>query len=627
MFVGKKFAVLFCLLAAAAAASARAEQPGRVILLSLDAMGWQALKEDPATKPLTALRELMKKGAHAAGVTPHFPSTTGNSHAALWNGAWGDVSGITGNNTPMFPRSEHTFSERISGFDSTELRSEPLWLAAARQGVRTVTIHASQSFPFTPQATGGDPSLPLTMLTGYQTHQVSPQLYLHRKDVKDEACPASAPKSRRKPICVTWKAGPLEMHAVLYARSAVYDTAAISADGHTVEARYAPTETAPPLHRALGRLMSAGLYLPHATEASPAVVYFRLFEMAPDASDFFLYETPIRDLAIYRNGKNSRETVEQLMQEEGGFVALSQNNPLTDPPLEWGTPVWKGGDGTAERRYLEAAELNARQELRYAVWLWKHEQPRLMMGYFPFPDEFEHSMKGVGKDPRYVELRAWGYVMVNRAVETLARLRGPNDHVVFVSDHGITAIDHYVRINYTLQQAGLQTVDDQGKIDVAHTQAMHNTNCVMINTTDWKGGIVPPAEKAAVIAKAEAALRAVTDEENGLHPITRFFDTPEDMAKYGYGGPNGNDFCFDYAPGYSSYDTKAATTVFRPVPPRGIHGLAPDRADMQAIVVGYGPRFRAGTEWKGLHSIDVAPLVAQLLGIRPPKNAAGHSPL
>lgn len=112
---------------------------GRVFLISLDGMGHQLFTTDPVAKKLRTLHRLSREGAMAeGGIRPAYPSTTGNSHAALWTGAYGDINGIHANATPIAPRAEHTAFERNIGFRSDSLRAEPIWVTAARQGVSVV---------------------------------------------------------------------------------------------------------------------------------------------------------------------------------------------------------------------------------------------------------------------------------------------------------------------------------------------------------------------------------------------------------------------------------------------------------------------------------------------------------
>jgi hypothetical protein len=48
---------------------------------------------------------------------------------------------------------------------------------------------------------------------------------------------------------------------------------------------------------------------------------------------------------------------------------------------------------------------------------------------------------------------------------------------------------------------------------------------------------------------------------------------------------------------------------------------------MQGILIAAGPRIVKGGRWPVRRAIDVAPLVSDLLGIEPPRDSRGESPL
>jgi predicted AlkP superfamily phosphohydrolase/phosphomutase len=172
----------------------------RVVLISLDGLGQKTWTQDSAARELTAFRNLSARGAVAeGGMLTAFPSTTANSHAALWTGAWGDVNGITFNSHPVGPRSEHTFLARGNGFRAEGLRAEPLWVTAARQGVRAVAHQVTQGYPFLPSNTWPEN---LTLLNGYQTRTISPHMVLRAADVRPGTAGVwreALPESKRRP--------------------------------------------------------------------------------------------------------------------------------------------------------------------------------------------------------------------------------------------------------------------------------------------------------------------------------------------------------------------------------------------------------------------------------------------
>jgi predicted AlkP superfamily phosphohydrolase/phosphomutase len=594
--------------------------PARVIVVSLDGMGHQAFNEDPVTSELVALRGIARRGVQASGMTPHFPSTTANSHAAMYTGAWGDVNGIAGNSMPGLPRADHTILDRVNGYRSDALRAEPVWVAAGRQGLLAVAVQVPQIFPFSAVNTGDRPRVPPLIGNGYQTRLIAPQRFLRRGDVAAEPCGAGQ-------RCFSWTAGPLKLRGVLRPERGAYRSMTILAEGGAaVTARLEPLESKPPRGRELARNFSQGLYLDDVPDCGPAVMYFRLFEIAAGGSDFLLYHSPIHELAIHHGGADPRAIARRLLREAGAFLGNGPGRILMREPFPLGTPLWRGGDGTAERRFLEVAELVTRQAIRHARWYLSRYPSALHIGYLNYPDEFEHNWKGNAGDARWDAFRRWGYAIVDRLVSAYAAEATASDHLIFVSDHGMTPVTHEVAVNAELRRAGLLELDPKGAPDPRRTRALYLRNCVLLNTSDRKGGIVPSAGRDALIARVGGVLRRIVDA-GGRPVVTRIYDGAADAARLGFGGPAGADLCFDFAPGYQGIDVPEPPVVRRAEYPTGVHGFDPTRADMEAILIGVGPRMRGGVRWPRVRGIDVAPLIADLMGIDPPRDARGKSPL
>jgi hypothetical protein len=574
----------------------------RVILISLDGMGTRLLADDPASAELPALRALARAGTQAEGLVSAFPSTTANSHAVLWTGAYGDVNGVTANSHPLLPRSAHTFDERTNGFRSDGLTAEPIWVAAARQGVPTIAHQVTQAIPFTARNTAPG----ATIINNYQSATHAPHLVLRARDVRAEAVAGwrpALPPSRLPVKAFTWKAGPVELHGALLASgAAAYDALVIAADraGERVTARAAPLETAPPKARPLARHFSAGLFL---AEPTPAWLYFRLFELAPDGAEFLLYQTPLQETGWHDGTPREAANRLALLRSAGGFLGNGPYNMMQRGEL--------GPAGIGERRYLEIAELVVRQNLRYTEELAKRRDARLLIGYLNYPDEFDHTWLGNGEEA--LGWRRWGYAAINHYVEGIARLAGPRDHLVITSDHGMAPVSQGVSVDAVLAGAGLTE------------RAKHVYNSVLVNTTDWRGGLVPLTELPATVERIRAALAGVSDPRTGAPVFTAFFPAAEFGPRFGIAGPATMDLYFDLAPGYHVVDGKQVIEKLRA--PGGAHGFLPERPDMHALLIARGPRFAAGGRWPVLRSTAVAPLVAELLGIEPPRDSRGVSPL
>ncbi len=541
-------------------------QAQRVILVSFDALGAQTLFEDPVAAELTVLQDSARRGASSPGVQTAFPSTTANSHAAIWTGCYGDVNHITANNPPVLPRAEHTFAERTNGFRAEQLAAEAIWVTAAKAGIRSVAHQPTQGYPFTQfNAAPG-----AVVVNGYQTKQIAPHALW-------------TPANGRRQVdgSYLFEHGPATFR-VKRAEGALEISEQVS--GATVRAQAWPVETEAPRERPLARRFSEGLPV---AKPAPAVLYFRLFSLTED--DFRLYVTAWQELA-------HSEPLGAIFQEAGGFIGNGPSSLLSSGKLK-------------EEEYLEAVELVTRQLVRHAQWLDRRFQPRFLQSYLPFPDEFDHEWLPASRagSARHQAWRRWGFTVINRAAQEYRRLAGQGDYVLWVSDHGMAAVDRTVAVGRLLKEAGLE-----GKVNYLY-------NSLLVNTVDWRGGTLSAEERDEVLEQARLALSVV--------PVfTKFYRPEEYRGRYGIGGPAGGDLYFDLAPGYSA-SARGDGAVVVAAKPRGVHGFSPERADMKSICIVTGPGIAAGRRLDGMRSVDIAPLVAHLLGIEPPPTVQGRSPL
>ncbi|HTU99516.1 MAG TPA: alkaline phosphatase family protein, partial [Luteitalea sp.] len=514
---------------------------------------------------------------------------------------------------------------RVSGYRSEGLRADPLWVSAARQGVATVAQQATQLFPLTPISSGAQLAAPPTILHGYQAPVVAPARWLRASDTSPRPCGAD---DRDATACFSWRSGAVTFDAALGRDvSETVLRVRVSGSSRHVVVRRADTEREPPRGRDLARHFSGGL-LVDVPGHEPAMAYFRLFDATPDGKVLALFQSAAQELVLARGSRASRAEAIAFLENVGGFVGNGEDEPWDRSGVS-GEPLWLGGDGTRERRYLETLELGIRQTIRHAKHLWQAQQPTAFIGYVSIPDEIDHTWLGQARiDARYDEFRRWGYQLVDRAVETYVSFVTPADHIVFVSDHGMTPVTHDVRVNDALRDAGLVAVDENGVVDPTRSQVWFARNCLVVRTTAWQGGTVPVARRAAVLAKAEAALREIRPPQGRQPVVSAFFSSKADRERLGFGGSNGFDACVDFRPGYEATTTTGAGPIVRmKMRPTGTHGFLPTRPDMHGILIGAGPRLPVGGRWPVQRAIDVAPLVSDLLGIQPPRDARGRSPL
>lgn len=553
----------------------------RVVYVSFDGFGYQRWLENDVVREVPSLARIAQEGMHAAGVVPHFPSTTANSHAALYTGAYGDRNGIAANDNTVLPRADHTFRERVAGFRSDSLRMEPIWAEAARRGIRTVAHQVTQAYPFAGWTIGRGEAKDLVVVNGYQTRRYAQDAVLTSKDVQDDDTPrpAGVPAGRQ----VRWKSGPVMLRMLLTTRDAY-----VWAEGtEVVRVPLRSTEMRSPKGREIARHFSKSLYIP----ALRAGVFFRLFENRN--GEFLLYHTPIREIGIY----GANEALPELLRECGALVGNAANYLYERGRFG---PV-RGG--VAERRFLETVELNGRQSACHADWLWKHFTPRLFVDYFNQPDDLDHALLGMDQaGVRDMKIwRAWGYQIVEHRLSGLLALLDAQDHIFLTSDHGMTGTSKRLHVNAVLKNAGLAE------------KAVCLQGGVLLNTVDWKNGVVTPQQMPELLESVRRTLAAVRDGDKPV--VTQFFDPAIDGERFGIAGPNSADLYFDVAPGYYAVCSEENSVITVEAAPRGSHGMMPEREDMLAILFARGPGIAAGSRTPRMRSIEILPQIRKALGL------------
>jgi len=602
----------------------------RAILVSLDGSAADLLDDAVTRGIMPSLARLRQRGATATSSLSTLPAKTAPGHAALFTGAWSDRNGIAGNDVAVPGAS---VLESDDGYTSTHLVAEPLWVTAARQGLDASVVSAPQTFPFSPfleeRRFGGNYGRGLTLMNAYQGVQLpDDRAYtaadLPLRDVGDWLGELPAHDGT-----------PKEIEIVL---------AGAHIDGLLYDAPGDPTHGFDTLYLGLGRNPKGGVVLkaspPRGADASAfggltlrigggeAAAYFRLFELSADGSHVLLYRSGMHLL------RASKPRVESAAYEaSGGFVGNGGSRAYERGEL--GPPLWKGGDGAAERRYLETVALVARQFTRLTDFALDRTARDLLVTYLPYPDEALHVWRGYldpalpGHDAAVAaRLRVFLDEVLKVADAYVGHLAARADErtiLAVAGDHGMAGASRLLRPNVALVQAGLAALDARGAIDLPRTRAVYfpgNSGFVLINRKSRPGGIVAPEEEDGVRAAVAAALRGVRDPASARPVVLDLLDPRAAAREPSFGGPNGGDLYLSLAPGYD-VSASAKGAVVEEIAPRGVHGLNPERREMQSGFVVAGAGVAAGASLGSIRQIDVAPTLAALLGLDPPAQATG----
>jgi predicted AlkP superfamily phosphohydrolase/phosphomutase len=601
----------------------------KLVLVSLDGASAPWVDDAVARGLMPRLFQIRASGATARGALTTLPCKTAAAHAALFTGAWSPTNGIGGNHMPLPGGS---IMESVSGYASSPLLAEPLWVTAARQGLDTAVVSATQIFPFAPyleeRRFGADFGRRLVMLDGYQPTVSTDGVV---SSAERPLFPVAHPPIGCPPHVGEVKGLELEVAGVAIHGLALddpadpvdgLDTLCLSTDRTTpCAARLKPRPAA-------GASVEAFAHLDLARGGETMGIHLRLFELAPDGSRLLLYHTAARSLRASRP-----ELATAAVDAAGSFVGNGAVYVYQRGLL--GPPLWEGGDGTAEERYLETLALVARQLDRLNAFMIERGRFDVLVTYLPAPDEFLHLWLGYldphlpGHDPALAaRLRPFvdrGYVLVDDYLERLAARLGPDTVLAVAADHGLVGVSRVVRPNVALAAAGLLTLDASGAVDLSHTRALYfpgNQGYVLVNGTGHPSGIVADRDLPGVRRAVEEALLGIRDPTTGQAVVlaVRPADPAADPAT---GGTSGGDLYLSLATGYTLAPDWQGDLV-SPITPRGEHMLDPSRAEMHAAFSLAGPGVQTASDLGTIRLIDVAPTLCALLGIDPPRQAVGR---
>jgi predicted AlkP superfamily phosphohydrolase/phosphomutase len=569
---------------------------------------------------LPNLAKLIEGGAFADDVVAGFPSKTAPGFASLMTGAPPRLTAITGNRVPRAPRAQFTILDSLAGFAEAPLRAQPIWSAAEGAGKKVVVSHIP--------AFAGELSEQVVRFSGYTLTAGRDGIVTKRSIQNEPAAWIDSPASEAPPVEIAFTVGETRFYGLLIDDPADiqigYDTLLI-ATGR--DAREIKTKLKPAPASAGGELFWSEPIAVKSSGNQNTKSYFRLFDLKPDGSDFFLYYTrPARDLTVPDAEVSPGATVRTFI---GNGASILYNQGAL------GRTIPNGGSGGAESRYLETVVFAQHQLMETNRWAMDNLSWDLYLAYTPFPDEGEHVWRGYLDStlPGYRQdvanqLRPFLEKVYRTSDEHLGLLlarRPPNSIFALISDHGMQGIYKRVALNRALQEAGLLFLDAQGKIDLNKTQILYpavNNGYLLINSTDRKSGIVAPEERAAVIAKARDALLAIRDGERAV--VKSVYDAETEGTSREIGGEVGGDLYVELAPGYDFDPRIGAGPLITDTEPYGTHGADPMQASMRTLLVLNGPGVRAGQKLADVRIIDFAPTLARLIGIPKPKDATGQ---
>lgn len=645
------------LLLLAAPAALLAQPARRAIVVSYDSFN-EARVAGLLGDAVPTFRAMTRDAACTDGARPMFPSLTAASHAAIWTGAWGNVNGISGNRL-MLPASDSgSVMATGDGFRFEHLNAEPAWISFARQGRRVVGLHVTQApdvpgYPWRADreamraaATEALARPGTWVLNGYNDKideaRVFTEADLPPRPVGTWDALRRLPATARPLHELAWTVGRDSAFALVVATGSTADRLFVSLGtrdlARAVEVRAREAEPAGPTDP-LARHFSAPLAV--RAQAGRGFVRWRLFALAADGARFTVFQPEVSVVSANRPDVADAHdaAVEGFHGNGAGFLWMRGR---------LGPTYRAGGDGTAERRYLETVELSVSSSLRGVEWAWKHGRPDALLTYLSVGDAVDHDVwgdaqpaPGVIADTARVRraraVRAAVWALADRHLAHLRRLvrTQPGTAIFVTGDHGMRATWKRLRVNVALAEAGLLGIDTvvsaRGpradtlvRVNPKRSRVVSPTGYWITANTTARGGPVPLDSTEAVLGAAADALRRIRDLDGA--PVVTGVRRPVSEDSLGLGGPAGGDLYWDVRDGWSVSADVRGPAIGTDRDPSGAHGFTSTDLDMQTAFCAWGPGIPTGRHGAG-RIIDVMPTVAEWLRASPPADARGTSQL
>ncbi|MGE0882098.1 MAG: alkaline phosphatase family protein [Blastocatellales bacterium] len=272
--------------------------------------------------------------------------------------------------------------------------------------------------------------------------------------------------------------------------------------------------------------------------------------------------------------------------------ALSTTGLLTEAEKAIGNYP-EGYDYTVEADKRRAA---------FNIYLLEKKRPSFLTAYFAGLDEVQHA-HGPNSREAYSALEEID-TLVGQIRATAEKLGNGKVVVAIASDHGFSPIRKSLNINAALREAGLIEVE-AGKVK--------SWRAITWNSGGSAAVMLKDKNDDDARRKAQEVLRRLAAESsNGL------FKFYEGGAARSLGGFPEAAFIIGTNPGFyigGSFDPP----IVRDMKPGGGHGFLPELAEMDSAFFIVGAGIPAGKNLGRIDMRDIAPTLADLLGVKLPQ--------
>jgi predicted AlkP superfamily pyrophosphatase or phosphodiesterase len=247
---------------------------------------------------------------------------------------------------------------------------------------------------------------------------------------------------------------------------------------------------------------------------------------------------------------------------------------------------------------------------RYAIEILRRHKPALLTLHLSSLDETEHSF-GPFSPPANQDLEAIDGLLSQ--IDAAAHAGNASTVLVVVSDHGFTSLTHRVNLYIPFAKAGLiQTTTEPDstvpKINSWQAQLWNAGGMSAVMLHD-------PADRQIERKVSDLLSTLAADPANGIARIL-----PREAIKPLGGFPDAS-FLIVFNSGYYASASPAGALVTE-VHGHGGHGFSPEYPEMRASFFIAGSGIARGRNLGVIDMRQIAPTLAQLLGVRLPSSTA-----
>ena len=637
---------------------------GTVILFSSDGMRPDLMSHFAHAGAMPTYRGLIAHGVVGDnGLRQAFPPNTGVGWSVLETGAYPAQTGST-NNT--FYDTTTPFTSSTSAFAPGVLQADTLEQDAERNGKSVVCFEWTTCGGIRPQIQGpvvdgenffsksavlinfdlpGQPAKVSAFSFAVNYQRVSLETASGWTNV-----PASfSPPKQQTLVLPSTSPDNVDQSFDLY----IYDS---TNDGVTnydhvlaVPAASAKDGSAAVANLSQGQWADVKVKLSGSRAGQTAGFWLKAIQIAPDLSHFWVYGTEIARVSASYAGCSCASTFEETLASRFPTATAGDFAPLEGGAID---------EDTYDQQALDLYRDGHVPMLQYILGTLGVHPDLLMLGW-PVTDEVSHQFLGLvtpespqgGPNPFFDDVNGTPGVRDHRvqirngyiesayagadSMLALGRsLVGGDPTILASSDHGFAPQWLAINAGKILFDAGLQSAEQtsncrpKAATDLAKECEAGGTAQIYVNPS------LPQDQHDAVVQRIIAAFKAVTDPNNpSWHPISAVLTKSELSNVDGSNSLNptrSGDVVVVALPPYQ-FDAATPGTVIAPSGFFGQHGYLPDLVDlghnvnMHATFVAAGPGVRTIHDpVHGIQAVDLAPTIADLLGIPAPNDTQGR---